>query len=220
MNTRGMRERRLTPLVLGVTIGLVGLFVCAPLAWAAATSADFHEELNFFPPFCSDARVLEALGRSIGPGPELGEADEISNPCGYGDSIIVDYDPTTHQVHLSPSDSNNYQIIDISISNIMFDTAGQTIIGLTPVSDTLIDVADSGPFTRTISYTGDSITIGYVIDNTESQDDRLQFSDGSATFQVQLQEAAVPVPVMGPWGIGLFMVTLLACGLWLIRRGT
>ncbi len=220
MSNKDASKPRVSPIILGLTIGIMGLFICVPLLSAAATSADFHEELNFFPPFCSDARVLEALGRSIGPGPELGEADEISNPCGYGDSIIVDYDPTTQQVHLSPSDSNNYQIIDISILNIVFDTAGQTITGLTPVSDTLIDVAESGAFTRTISFTGNSITIGYVIDNPEAQEDRLEFSDGSATFQVQLQEAAVPVPVMGPWGIGLFVVTLLACGLWLIRRSS
>ncbi len=205
--------------VVVLTVGIASMFVCVPLASAAATSADFHEELNFFPPFCSDARVMEALGRSIGPGPELGEADEISNPCGYGDSIIVDFDPTTNQVHLTPSGANNYQIIDISISNIAFDVAGQTITGLTPISDDLIDVAESGAFTRSTSFTGNSITIGYVIDNPSNPDDRLEFSTGTAIFQVELQEAT-GIPAAGPWAIGVFLLTLLACGWWLIRRAT
>lgn len=219
MSREGMVKVVSFPTVAVLAMGIASVLVCAQPAWAAATSADFHEELNFFPPFCSDARVMQALGRSIGPGPELGEADEISNPCGYGDSIIVDFDPLTNQVHLTPSDSNNYQIIDISISNIVFDVAGQTITGLTPISDDLIDVADSGAFTRTTSFTGNSIAIGYVIDDPSNPDNRLEFSTGSATFQVELQEA-VGIPAAGPVAIGVFLVTLLACGWWLIRRAT
>ena len=197
-----------------LVVFLAGWSLLPASTQAIAISADFREELNFYPPDCDVARVMQALGRAIGPGVELGEADEIANPCGYGDSFLVDYDPSTNQVILTPSSGNNYPIIDIFITNLVFD-AGETITGLTPVSDNIIDVAGSGPFTRTTSFTGDSITISYVVDDPPPTGDSLEFSTGSAVFQVQLGPA---VPTLGPIAVALLLIGLLGLGLVMSRR--
>lgn len=189
-------------------------------AWATAISGDFHEELNFSPSFCNDPRIMESLGQAIGPGFELDEADEIDNPCGYGDSILVDYDPSTNLLRLTPSGSNNYQIIDIDITNLVFSVTGEQILGLVEISDDLIDVASSGPFSRSESFTGNSITIGYVVDNLDNDSDRLEFSSGEAVFQVVLESNTAPVPAMTNWSIVLLIGVLGILGLAIIRRTT
>jgi hypothetical protein len=188
----------------------------APAGATAAVTANFREELNFFPPFCDNARVLQALGRTVGAGPELGEADEISNLCDYQDSITVDYNATTHRIILTPSGSNDYQTITITITNIK----GQTITGLVPISDNLIDVGNSGAFTRSIDFSPNSITISYVIDDPSNSDNKLFFSTGSAIFQVDATGTAAAIPVLSPAGLGALLLLMLGLGLAAMRRGT
>ena len=200
-------------------VASAGLLIGAGTARANITSADFEESLNFYPTACSNARVLQALGRAVGPGVELGEADEIANPCGYGDSFLVDVDPVTNRVTLTPSGSNNYQVIDIQITNI--NTGGQAITGLTPISDNIIDVASSAPFTRTLGSTANSLSIHYdVVTKSFPGAGRLEFSTGSAVFQIQFGGAptTTDVPTLSPALLALLALLVAGAGFVVVKR--
>ena len=184
-------------------------------AGAVATSANFREEADL-PNSGIGPRVLEALGRSIGAGPELTEADEISNPSMWSDSFTVDFDPVNRRIVLTPSGSNDYQTIDIVISNIAFSGIGERVSGIVALSDTIIGPG-SAPFTRTLSFTDNSVTIRYHVNNIAAGDS-FDFSDGQAVFA--LQAAAAPAPVLGSASMLLLVVVLTGFAGFRLRRAT
>jgi len=147
--------------------------------------ADFAEELSF-PGFPDQfPRVLQALDRRVGRGPELTEADEFSNPSSYVNSLIVDLDRTA--LTLTPTALDNYQQIDIEITHI----EGERILDVAVESDTLIDPGDGlwdDDYTREISYGPHSIHIVYAVADFSDSFNRLVFSTGTAVFAITAPE--------------------------------
>jgi len=115
-------------------------------------------------------------------------------------------------VTLHPSGANNYQIIDVKITNIQ----GASLAGISPVSDTLLDPT-SGPYTRTVNFTPNSVTIHYEVNDPANGDPRLEFSTGTAVFQLQAGE---PIPALASGGLVLLALLILGAGLAVIRRLT
>jgi hypothetical protein len=94
----------------------------------------------------------------------LDESDEIANPSGWNDSLQVDFDPATNIVTLTPTGGNVYQTLDIVISNMNF-SAAEHVVGVAALSTGNAVIPDSGTFSMTAAFTGNSVTISYFVDD-------------------------------------------------------
>ena len=189
--------------------------------WAGAVSADFRENLAL-PAFCVGDRVLESLGQAIGVGNELDETDESANPCSWNDSLLVDYDPVTNLLSLTPSSQNTYQIIDINLTSMIFDLIGETVTGSVEVSDNVMSGA-SDPFTRQISTTVDSISISYSANDIPGGTYFEFDPQGAAIFQIELSSAtpllpALGIPTLSQTALALLMLLLFGLSMWRIKK--
>ena len=109
----------------------------------------------------------------------------------------MDFDPTTNIVTLTPTSYNVYQIIDIVISNMSF-SATEQVVGFAALSTGNAVVPDTGTFSITTVFTGNSVTISYFGDDILAGD-YLGFGSGSDTFQVTLGPTGeVPVTAALP----------------------
>lgn len=170
-------------------------------AEANIVSADFRSEFSL-PDMDPNVRVFESLGGTLGAGVELGLADEISNPGGYSGFASMDLS-TTGLLTLTGDQSEagfaDYDLAVFTLNNVMFD-AGQTITGVSLISDALFDLSGAGDIVPTplISFTGTSISITF--DGTGFGDvSSFEFAaGGTAQFQIELADAAVPLPAALP----------------------
>ena len=212
------------------------VLACALLstaAGAAPVSADFTAEHGFFA--SGSCRTLSASGRSIGPGAELGLADQVSGACIFG-AVGMDWDPISGILTVSaleggiPGDAGfNYPFISVSIANVLFDLFGEQISAVAQLSQNLFTTLDNGRFDPPplIAFAGNGLDIDWFV--APGGDDSLQMSllaGGTATFQVTTSTSTVPptpefpeipeVPTTVPEPSTLL---LLSSGLALTRMG-
>lgn len=185
-------------------------------AQAGVATADFLEELDLFEGE-PDVRVLQALDVPILGGPELTEKDEIANPEGWGDSLVVDLDLKTDQLSLSPTSGNCYGYITVTVD----DWTGFSIEGLHLIEQTAFYFQDEGggpkfatsanddagaarrggpgpdedpiPVERTATLTHDALVIDYRITSAGGDCDLQLIDEG--TDRYQLNPAPGPRPM-------------------------
>ncbi|GGD63363.1 PEP-CTERM sorting domain-containing protein [Lacimicrobium alkaliphilum] len=190
---------------MGSVLGLTLLLSFA--AKATLISADFRTEANL-----PDVRnglplIHETLGQSIGAGAELNGTHFVQNPDNWGGGEVwMDYDTDTNILTLDSQDTWDFKTFDAWISNIVFSQPGQSIMGISLLSDNLTNVG----VTADLSFTADSLHISY-----DYQPDSFDFTGGSATFQIELGETDV-IAVPEPLPLTLFALGLV--GLVLTRR--
>lgn len=189
-----------------------GIALVAFGALAASTSAhagliggtaNFREVLDL-PQFTQGARVLQTFNTIIGVGDELTEANDIGNPSGWSDSLVADLGDLV--LTLTPTGPNSYQTIEFTVSNIVLQ-AGEVISGFTQTGFDAIDSLSS-PYTRTTSFTADSLTVSYVV-NRLATTDIFNFSNfGADVFSITTSATTdVPEPasflLLGAGVVGL-----------------
>lgn len=175
-------------------------------AQAAVISADFRAELDL-PSFSSGPRVLERLNEDVAGLVDLGIADEISNPQGFGGGASIDLTAgglltlTGDQTEAGFAD---FETALFTVSNIVLDP-GETIIGFSLVSENLFDSGFLDGIIST-SFTADSVTISIVADALDPIGVFEFAASGTALFQI-VTASAVPVPgaiwLMGIGVLGL-----------------
>jgi len=199
-----------------VALGIVVATFAAPVS-AAIVSADFNASFDLPDAnFGLGPRVFEALGRGLGAGDELTDADEIQNPSGWGGGAFIDIS-STGLITLTgsqPFGFADYDLASFTISNISFD-AGDFISGFSTLTQGLLDPNFGiGVFAPAIVFGTNSIS--FLFDTTGSGDlSDFQFSDGgTSTYQLTL--AVVPLPAALP----LLLVALGGLGFAARRRKT
>lgn len=173
---------------------------------AAIAQADFRSELDLPDFSAAGPRVLERTGVGLpNPGFELEESDEISNPAGWGDALLVDLDPAANVLTLLGSREQSYQTITVAVTNIVFGTA-QRIVGVTQTASGATSLSDIS-----ISFTDTSILISYLVTGGLGNDTLFTINRGGFdTFAIAL--APIPLPGAAP-----FLLVGLA-GLGALRR--
>jgi PEP-CTERM motif-containing protein len=179
------------------------MLACTGLLGACASAgiitADFNETLDL--PFPGDGgtgpRLEQLLGVSLpGTPPQLTAADIISNPSNWSESLNVSFDPSTNILTLFGDGSNDYQIITITLSNLIFDIAGEVVTGIVPISTGNAVVTDTGnsdpPPVTTPFFTANSFGVTYSAPNITTTANNFNITTASDTFQVEL--ATVPEP--------------------------
>lgn len=190
---------------MGSVLGLTLLLSFA--AKATLISADFRTEANL-----PDLRnglplVHESLGQFVGAGTELNNTHFVQNPDNWGGGVVwMDYDTDTNILTLDSQDTWDFKTFDAWISNIVFSQPGQSIMGISLLSDNLTDEG----VVPDLSFTADSLHISY-----DSMPDIFNFTGGSATFQLELGETDV---VAVPEPLPLTLLGLGLVGLALTRR--
>ncbi|WP_197414341.1 PEP-CTERM sorting domain-containing protein [Lacimicrobium alkaliphilum] len=176
-------------------------------AKATLISADFRTEANL-PDYRNGLPLIyETLGQSIGAGAELNNTHFVQNPDNWSGGVVwMDFDAATNILTLDSQDLLDFQIFDAWISNIVFSQPGQSITGISLLSDDLTDVG----VVPGLSFTADSLHISY-----DSMPDIFNFTGGSATFQIELGETDV---VAVPEPLPLTLLGLGLVGLVLTRR--
>ena len=169
-------------------------------ASAGIITADFNESLDL--PFPGDAgtgpRVEQLLGVSLpGTMPQLNAADVISNPSDWRNSLKVSFDPSTDILSLFGDGNNSYQIITVTLSNLVFDIPGEQVVGIVPISignAVFPDTANSEPtLTTTPFFTANSFGVQYSAANILTTPNDFNITTDTDTFQVLLS-SSVPEP--------------------------
>jgi PEP-CTERM motif len=184
-------------------MNVIKMLACTGLISACASAgiitADFNESLDL--PFPGDTgtgpRVEQLLGVSLpGTQPQLTGADVISNPSNWSNSLKVSFDPSTNILTLFGDGSNDYQIITVTLSNLIFDIAGEVVTGIVPISignAVATDTGNSYPApTTTPFFTSNSFGVTYSEPNFTTTSNNFDIETDSDTFQVEL--ATVPEP--------------------------
>jgi hypothetical protein len=126
-------------------------------------------------------------------------------------------DPTTDILSLFGDGGNDYQIITVTLSNLVFDIPGQVVIGITPISvgnAIVADPADADPtLTTTPFFTADSFGMTYSAASIATSQNDFYITTDTDTFQVELG-AAVPEPGT----IWLMVIAAAAMATWRRRR--
>ena len=177
---------------------VAGAMAFAPgLASAAFVSADFQVDLDL-PDISSGARVLQSLGQSVAGAPDVSAADEIANPSFWGGAASIDLDAAgllTLTGDHEGSTFADYDLAIFSISNIVFD-AGETITGVSILTEGLLDPNFGPVFSPLISFTANSVTLTFDTTGSGNNAD-FEFVDGG-TSTYSIQTSAIPVPAALP----------------------
>ncbi|GEM_PF-4193086 len=173
-------------------------------ASAAIIQADFGEELDL-EAFSQSAgpRVFFADDRVIGAGSELTIADETANPSGWDGYLDVDMSgyllTLTHMENFT-----DFQTASITLTDILFDIIGEMIIDVTLITDSIIDFADSDPYTEEILFTNNSITLNFFVNDIPALDLFNFVGGGTATYQITTRTVSVDAPA----SLGLMLLGL------------
>lgn len=177
---------------LSLTLGMV-IFGSERIGNAAIIQADIYENLNLPAVGGGLPREFDVNDRAVAAGPELTLADEISNPELWFGFLIVDLSGSSFTL-THDAEFTDYQTTQIVIDDLVFDTPGQVITGVTLITPSIIDAGASDPFTELISFTGNSITLDWFVNDIPAVDIFNFFDGGSASYQITFGAAAVPEP--------------------------
>jgi|SRR5579863_65147 hypothetical protein len=187
------------------------LSVCS-VAPAAIIQANYNETLDL-PYFATGARVEQLNAVSLpAPAPQLTAADIVTNPSNWNNSLDVSFDPVTDILSLTGDGSNDYQIISVTLSGLLFNVAGQHVVGITPISvGNAVFMSGTDLFTTTTNFTANSFGVTYSVTSFATFPPEFDIGTGTDTFQVQLA-SGVPEPgTLGFTGLGAALL-LLAVG--------
>ncbi len=146
------------------------------LASAAIISMDIRAEFGLNDDDPSDYRVFEVIGASATTSPQLNSSHQIANPSGYGGRADVALDATQQQVSIIGADpftdlpvdgvnSADFYFARVTITNIVFDVAGEEITALSLLEDGLLYQSPDLPYALNYSFTGNSLTFEWIGDN-------------------------------------------------------
>jgi hypothetical protein len=192
-----------------------GLFAIALLTQAASasiiTQADFGESLDL-PAFGTGPRVLSRTGVALpDSGIVLDGSDEVSNPEGWAGVLELSFDSTTNVLSVTADAENQFQIVSITLSNLVFSD-GTTITGITP----LVTGNAATSFTATpilsTSFTGNSATITYQVPDLAAFD-LFNVEPMTDQFQLTLSDASSLSTAPEPGTILLAGLTLVGLGI-------
>jgi hypothetical protein len=180
---------------------LTSSFMFAALAGSGAVAhadivqADFQEILGLPGSFISKGPRIEQLTGVTLPtaSPQLTAADTISNPSNWANSLNVSFNPTTDILSLTGDGGNDYQTITVTLSNLVFDTPGQAVVGIVPISVGNAVFSSGFPFTTAPSFSADSFSVAYSVDDLSTFPPEFSIGPGTDTFRVELG-SAVPEP--------------------------
>jgi PEP-CTERM motif len=202
---------------------LTKIFACMAVLGSFATAgiitADYNESLDLPGDGSSGPRIEQLLGVSLPDptSPQLTAANITSNPSEWDSSLNVSFDPTTDILSLFGDGGNDYQIITVTLSNLVFDVPGQVVIGITPISvgnAVVPDTGDADPtLTTTPFFTANSFGVTYSAANISTTSNDFDITTDTDTFQVELG-AAVPEPGT----IWLMVIGAAAMATWRRRR--
>ena len=98
----------------------------------------------------------------------------LSNPSKWNNSLNVSFDPTTDILSLRGDGDNDYQIITVTLSDLMFNVPGEIVTGITPIwvgNAVYPDTGDSNDaLTTTPFFTANSF--GVTVQCREYRHDR------------------------------------------------
>lgn len=177
------------------------------VAAADVIQADYLETLAL-PYYGTGVRVEQLLGVTFpASSPQLTAADTISNPSKWNNSLNVSFDPTTDILSLTGDGDNDYQIITVTLSDLMFNVPGEIVTGITPISvgnAVYPDTGDSNDaLTTTPFFTANSFGVTYSAANIDTTDNEFLIQGETDTFQVSFGTSSVPEPgTLGLTGIG------------------
>jgi hypothetical protein len=143
---------------------LLALGICS-IASAGIIQADFQEVLDL-PATSAGPRVEQLNGVMLPSGaPQLTAANIISNPSPLDGSLEVSFDSTTNILSLTGDTQQEYQIITVTLSNLLFDIPGQQVMGIAPISiGNAVDMTPNlDPFTTTPLFTANSFSVTYSV---------------------------------------------------------
>ena len=165
------------------------------IAHADITQADFRETLDLPGAFNAQGPRVEQLTGVALPAasPQLTAANVISNPSGWNNSLEVSFDPTTDILSLTGDGGNDYQTITVTLSNLVFNIPGQVVVGIVPISVGHAVSSAGFPFTTTPSFSADSFSVAYSVDDLSTFPPEFSIGPGTDTFRVELG-SAVPEP--------------------------
>jgi hypothetical protein len=186
------------------------LSVCSA-ASAGIIQANFNETLDL-PFFATGARVeqLNAVSLPSAP-PQLTAADIVTNPSSWQNSLNVSFDPVTDILSLTGDGDNDYQIISVTLSSLLFNVAGQHVVGIVPISTgNAVFMSGTDPFTTTTNFTANSFGVTYSVASFATFPPEFLIGTGTDTFQVQLA-SGVPEPgTLGFTGLGAALLLVAA----------
>lgn len=174
------------------------MFLMAGVANAALISGDFRTESDLPNVRPEGPLVYQNLGAPIGPGVELNDSHFLENPASWGGGVVhMDFNPLTNILLLDSQDDWDFNTFDAWITNILFDTPGEVITGISLISNDLT-IPLVAPV---LSFTATSIHIAYELEPAQ-----FNFTENFAQFQISTSTAPPAVPEPST-------VLLLACGL-------
>jgi hypothetical protein len=187
----------------------------ATVAQADIIQADFLEFLGLPGRSVSQGPRAELLTGVTLPAasPQLTAADIVSNPSGWNNSLDVSFDPTTNILSLTGDGSNNYQTITVELSNLVFDTPGQEVVGIVPIAVGNAVFSAGYPFTTAPSFSADSFSVAYSVEDLSTDPPLFNIGPGTDTFQIELG-SAVPEPS------SIILLATLLAGFFIAARGT
>jgi hypothetical protein len=194
-------------------LALTALAGSAVVAQGEIIQADFTETLDLpGASIGSGPRVEQATGVTLpSAGPQLTAANTISNPSAWRNSLNVSFDATTDILSLTGDGDNDYQYIDVNLANLLFDTPGEEVIGIAPISTGNAVFSALYPFSTTPSFTADSIDVTYSVGNLSTYPPDFNIGTGTDTFQVELGSTA-------PEPSSIFLLATGIAGLLLASR--
>jgi hypothetical protein len=184
------------------------LILASGAAQAGMERADFMEVLDLpTDPSSLGPRVFKVENRGIQPStafaPELTDNEQIQNPSGYNGYLSVDAEPSQspftnplpNTITLRHEETNTgYQIATITLTNIGFDDPDEYIAGVTLDFGAIIDSLNSDPFTMDVSFTDDSITFLFQVNDLSPGQVFHFIPDGSVRFLVDIETRTTDVP--------------------------
>lgn len=199
--------------LLSCLAAAAALFGSLSSAAAGIVSADFRAVLSLPVGVSEDkANVFENLGATVSASAEeLNYTNLVQHD--YTGGVGVDLQPGSNTLSLFVTETfeegaADFERIVVTLTNIVTDD-GMPITGFALEFDDLMDLAISGPYALTTSFTDDSLTVVFATGSDLPFNIR---NGGTALFTFTTGEAA-PTPVSSPATIALLGAGLLGLGL-------